>query len=288
MRGGVTHLRDAEIDDLGRDAVAFIRDQDVRGLQIAVDDALLMSVMHRLADGDEKLQPVAEVELVLIAVAGDGAALDQLHDEVGHAFVGLPGIEDAGDVFMLHERQRLPFGGKATKDDGAIHAAFEDLDRHEALDGLHLLRTINDAESTLAQLVQKPKAVADPAVLAGDGFHGHLRPRFAPHRGRRAGGMHRGGGELTARIGHRDGGHIRRGLDGGRLGGRGHRAVLRRGVRHDGGHAAELIERGGRRGGLGGIRLHAANKRRLYLQTNPKAAKKIRQLFCGPVWTTEA
>ena len=48
-------LGDAEVDDLRRDTIAFIGDEDVRGLQIAVDDALLMSVMHRLADGDEKL-----------------------------------------------------------------------------------------------------------------------------------------------------------------------------------------------------------------------------------------
>ena len=35
------------------------RDQHVRRLEIAVDDALLMGVLHRLADGDEQFQPLA-------------------------------------------------------------------------------------------------------------------------------------------------------------------------------------------------------------------------------------
>ena len=34
------------------------RDQDVRRLEVAVDDPLLMGVLHRLADLDEQLQPL--------------------------------------------------------------------------------------------------------------------------------------------------------------------------------------------------------------------------------------
>jgi hypothetical protein len=33
------------------------RDEDVRGLQIAVNDAFLMSVLHRVANGDEEREP---------------------------------------------------------------------------------------------------------------------------------------------------------------------------------------------------------------------------------------
>ena len=44
-----------------------------------------MRVLHRLADRDEQLQPLPRREVVLVAVAGDRHALDQLHDEVGPA-----------------------------------------------------------------------------------------------------------------------------------------------------------------------------------------------------------
>ena len=35
------------------------RDQDVGRLEVAVDDPLLVGVLHRLADRDEQLQPLA-------------------------------------------------------------------------------------------------------------------------------------------------------------------------------------------------------------------------------------
>ena len=36
-------------------------------LEVAVDDAFLVGVLHRLADRDEQLQPLAGRELVLVA-----------------------------------------------------------------------------------------------------------------------------------------------------------------------------------------------------------------------------
>ena len=40
------------------------RDQDVGRLEVAVDDPLLVGVLDRLADLDEQLQPLADVEAV--------------------------------------------------------------------------------------------------------------------------------------------------------------------------------------------------------------------------------
>ena len=45
-------------------------DQDVGGLDVAVDDALLVRVLDRPADGDEQPQPLARGEAVAIAVLG--------------------------------------------------------------------------------------------------------------------------------------------------------------------------------------------------------------------------
>ena len=51
-------LGDAEVDDLGHRHAVVEADQDVGGLQVAVDDALLVGVLHRVADRNEELQPL--------------------------------------------------------------------------------------------------------------------------------------------------------------------------------------------------------------------------------------
>ena len=50
-------LGHAEVDDLGRRSAVDLGDHDVGGLEVAVDDPLLVGVLHRLADGDEQLEP---------------------------------------------------------------------------------------------------------------------------------------------------------------------------------------------------------------------------------------
>src|SRR5205807_9931463 len=57
------------------------RYQDVRRLEVTMDDALLMSVLHGLADGGEQVQPFADAELGLVAEPGQRQAVDQLHDK---------------------------------------------------------------------------------------------------------------------------------------------------------------------------------------------------------------
>ena len=41
------------------------------GLDVAMDDALLMRVLHGLADGDEQLQPLAGGQVLLVAELRD-------------------------------------------------------------------------------------------------------------------------------------------------------------------------------------------------------------------------
>ena len=52
-------LGDAEIDHLRHRHAVVQRDEDVRGLDVAVDDALLMRVLDGLADLDEQIEPFA-------------------------------------------------------------------------------------------------------------------------------------------------------------------------------------------------------------------------------------
>ena len=51
-------------------------DQNVRRLQIAVDDPLLMRVLHGVADLDEQLEPLLHREIGLVAIFGDRHPLE--------------------------------------------------------------------------------------------------------------------------------------------------------------------------------------------------------------------
>ena len=73
-----------------------------------MDDALLVRVLDPAADADEELEPLAEIEAVPVAVVVIGIARHQLHHEVGEALIGGAGVERAGDVGVIHHRERLP------------------------------------------------------------------------------------------------------------------------------------------------------------------------------------
>ena len=51
-----------------------VHDQDVRGLQVAMNDAFLMRVLDALADLHEELEASFDRQAVLVAVVGDRAA----------------------------------------------------------------------------------------------------------------------------------------------------------------------------------------------------------------------
>ena len=67
-------LGDAEVDDLRHRLPVGHPDQDVARLEVAVDHALLVRVLDAVADADEQLEPVAEIEAVPVAVVGDRLA----------------------------------------------------------------------------------------------------------------------------------------------------------------------------------------------------------------------
>src|SRR5262249_12444404 len=101
-------LGDAKVDDLRHRPAVVDGDQHVGRLGGVVDGRLLVGILHRLADGEEQLQPLPGREVVPVAVPGDRHSLDEVHDEVRPADVGRTGVEHAGDVGVVHEGQRLP------------------------------------------------------------------------------------------------------------------------------------------------------------------------------------
>ena len=131
--GGFGHT---EINDLGYRAAVVQRDQDVTRLDVAVDDALLMRVLHGLADGDEQLQSLAGRQVLLVTELRDGDAVDQFHDEVRPARIRRPGVKHFCDVGMIHHRQCLFFGLEPRDHLPRVHTGLDDLQRNASLDRL--------------------------------------------------------------------------------------------------------------------------------------------------------
>ena len=148
-------LGDAEVDDLHNRFVVVKRHQHVRRLDVAMDDPLLMRVLHRLADGDKQFQTLARCQLGLITVLGDGHAADQFHYEERPAGVRRPGVEHLRDVGMVHQRQRLPLGLEAGDDLPSVHPRLDDFEGHLAPHGRGLLGHEHDAEAPFADLLQQ-------------------------------------------------------------------------------------------------------------------------------------
>ena len=144
-----------------------------------MDDALLVRVLHGLADGDEQLQPAAERQSLLVAEPGDRLALDQLHDEVGPARVGRPGIEHPGDVRVIHQRQGLLLGLEAGDDLCESMPGLISFSADGALDRLGLLGEEHGSHAPLADGPHQCVRTDDAAGALGSGFR-PARPDRVP------------------------------------------------------------------------------------------------------------
>ena len=154
-------LGDAKVNHL-RDGHAIMeRDQDVRRLDVAVNNALLMRVLDGMADEHEEPQSVGCGQSILIAVVDDRDTAHEFHHEIGPARVGRAGIENPRDVGVVHHGQRLTFGFEPGHHLSAVHAQLDDFERHAPLDGCDLVSHPDFPESSLADLLQQLE-VADP------------------------------------------------------------------------------------------------------------------------------
>ena len=65
-------LRHAKINDARHRLAVHFAYQDVRGLEVAMDDRLLMRVLHSFTDLDEHFNPLSCRQSVLVAIGRDG------------------------------------------------------------------------------------------------------------------------------------------------------------------------------------------------------------------------
>ncbi len=137
------------------------RNEDVLGLDVPVNDALLVGVLDGLAELHEQVQALLDVELVPVAVLGDGHAGDVLHHEVRSAILGRSGVEDLGHTGVVHHGQRLSLGLEPGDDLPGVHAQFDDLEGHAATDRFRLLSQVDHAHPALAEAFEN-LVPADP------------------------------------------------------------------------------------------------------------------------------
>jgi hypothetical protein len=105
----VKSLRQPEVEHLHG---AVSTDLDVRGLQIAVDDALLVRCFKRFSDLLRDRHGVIERHRALRDVVGEVLALDEFHHERGDIW-SLFEAEDRRDVRMIESREHFGFALKA-------------------------------------------------------------------------------------------------------------------------------------------------------------------------------
>jgi hypothetical protein len=93
-------LREAEIEDFD---LAVLVQHDVLGLEIAVDDPLLVRLGQRARDGPRDAQRLGDAEPAARHLRLQRGPLDELHRDVDAA-VDLADVVDGGDVGVSHRR----------------------------------------------------------------------------------------------------------------------------------------------------------------------------------------
>ena len=121
----IEQFRDAEIQQLGR---AIGGDQNVAGLEVAMDHLMVVGVSYRLAYFFEKLEALRDRQLAVLAIAVNRLAVHVLHDEIWQAIFGGAAIQQAGDVRVIEIGEDLPLVAKTADNEVDLHAAPDQLD----------------------------------------------------------------------------------------------------------------------------------------------------------------
>jgi hypothetical protein len=159
---GAGRAGDPEVEDLGLPAVGH---EHVGGLEIAMDDAAVVRVLHGGGQLDREGDPIRDRQLLRAGVVGQRRARDQFHHEMRRrGAVPLREGVDLRDAGMLQPAEHLGFVLEAAEDLGMTIAAPQHFDRHRAARPV-LLRGIDDAHAAGAQGVQHEEGTETRARL---------------------------------------------------------------------------------------------------------------------------
>jgi hypothetical protein len=147
-----------------------------------MDYSLLMRMLNRVAHLNKQLQPRGGLQGTLVAEISDLNSLDEFHYKIRPAALGRAGVEDVGNVRMVHQRKRLSLGLKACDHAFRVHARLNQLEGDTPVDWFLLFCHENDATTAFANLLQQ---LVSTHTIARFFPSGSFAPLFAYHRCRR-------------------------------------------------------------------------------------------------------
>jgi len=144
------HLRESEIEHLD---LSLGRDLHVSGLEIAVDDAFVVSGFESLGHLSEEGQRLIEGNRPSRDSFGQSLAFDELHDEKVRAR-GLLESMEGRDVRMVQRREKARLALESGKTLGVVGEVLrQDLDGDVAAE-LRIARPVDDSHSSRTELLE--------------------------------------------------------------------------------------------------------------------------------------
>ena len=98
---------------------------------------------------------------MVVAEIGNPDPANQLHDEIGAARVGCPGIQDLRDVGVIHHGECLALGLEAGDDISGVHPQLDHLERDATSHRRFLVGYVNDATAAFPNLLAQLVAADD-------------------------------------------------------------------------------------------------------------------------------
>ena len=151
-RGARLHFGQAEVEDLG---VSALGDEDVRGLDVAMDDAAGVRRVERVGDLDAERKDGFEFHRAAADQVLERRTVEELHDEEGAAVV-LADVVNGADIGMIQSGSGFGFAAKTLEGLAILREIFgKKLQGDEAAEA-RVLGLVNHAHAAAAELFDDP------------------------------------------------------------------------------------------------------------------------------------
>ena len=120
---------------------------------------LLVSMLNRLADGDQQLQAFAQRESRLVAKLVQRQTMNQFHHKEWLVAVRHSGIQNSGDIGVIHQRQRLALLLEPSQHGFGIHPGLNELQSNPPFHRFGLLSNPHLSHSAFANFFPQNVAI---------------------------------------------------------------------------------------------------------------------------------
>ena len=156
-------------------------DEDVRRLEVAVDNAMAVGDGQRLGHRHQHVEAALRRHALLAAVLADVLAVDVLHHQVRGTILQRAGSTERDEGRVAQTREQAPLAAESRGGTAAGAGQVHELDGHQ-LAGLDLAAEVDDAHAAAAQLADRlvpgrqlegrdgGRNVHAGAIPCGDGF----------------------------------------------------------------------------------------------------------------------